>query len=53
MIIYRIWLTTIKLTFFLFSIKESFDLISSDLKLIVLFIFIFDMIISINTGFYS
>ena len=53
MISIRMFLTTIKLTFFIDDVETSSKIIPFSLKIIITFSFITDMFLSVNTGFYN
>jgi hypothetical protein len=51
-LIYRFFIITIKFSFFITQVNLSFDLISNPILIILLFTYILEFLISINTGYY-
>jgi len=47
------FLTSIKVSFFFNDINGSLELISFEIRIIIMISFLFDMIANINTGFYE
>lgn len=52
-LIYRNFIISIKLSFFITQINESFDLISNPILFILLTIYFIELIINLNTGYYE
>lgn len=50
--IYRFFIITIKLSFFITQVNQSFDLIPNTMLIIILLVYFIELIITINTGYY-
>lgn len=53
LVMYRIFMTTIKLSFFLFKQRESLSLVDTNFLIVINCSFLFDIILSFNTGYYE
>jgi hypothetical protein len=53
MVLYRMFMTTIKLSFFFYALGETVNFVSNDWLTIMIVSSIAEMALSIKTGFYS
>jgi hypothetical protein len=52
-LIYRVFMITIKLSFFNLEFNQSFDLIPDDILIFLILVFFLELIINLNSGFFQ